>query len=239
MDLKCGNGAFMDNLEDARKLAKSIVNVANAAGCKTSALLTDMNQVLGTTVGNALEMQEAVEYLQGRNKDKRLHQITLSLCAELLLTSKLADSIQEAEEKLNKALKSGKALEIFSKMVAMLGGPKDFAEHSANYLPKAKVVKEIFAKKSGYISGMNTRNIGLALIKLKGGRVRSDQKLDYATGFSDFCQIGDYADAHTPLCVIHAQSEEEWQEAAKDILDNIQISDKEPAASACVIEKIG
>ena len=235
MDLKFGNGAFMSNITDAKLLAQSIVDVANSAGCKTQALLTDMNQVLGRNVGNALEMQEAVEYLKGHNIDSRLHKITINLCAELLILSKLAKNYQEATDKLEKSLSSGKALEIFAKMVSALGGPKDFVNNPDKYLPKAKLVQEIYPYQEGFVSEINTRNIGLSLIKLKGGRVRSDQKLDYSTGFTNFCQIGDKLDKHTPLCVIHAQTEEELKEVSKDILENIKISDTKPQETDCII----
>lgn len=238
MDLKCGNGAFMDNLEDGRALAHSIVNVANGAGTKTKAVLTDMNQVLGRNVGNALEVAEAVEYLQGKNVDSRLHQITMELCAELLVISKLAQDLNEAKQKLEKALSSGKALEIFARMVSALDGPIDFVENYEQYLPKAKVIKPLFAKKSGYVAEMQTRNIGLSIIGLKGGRIRSDQKLDYATGYSEFCQIGDWVDGKKPLCFIHAQTEEDWQVAAQDLQSNIRISEEKPNLGSPIIEKI-
>lgn len=238
MDLKCGNGAFMDNLEDGRALAHSIVNVANGAGTKTKAVLTDMNQVLGKNVGNALEVAEAVEYLQGKNVDSRLHQVTMELCSELLAISNLAQNLTEAEQKLEKALSSGKALEIFARMVSALGGPKDFVENYEKYLPKAKIIEPLFAQKSGYVTEMQTRNIGLSIIGLKGGRIRSDQKLDYATGYTEFCQIGDWVDNQKPLCFIHAQTKEEWQSAAQDLLSNIKISEEKPNLSSPIIEKI-
>ncbi len=238
MDLKCGNGAFMDNLEDGRALAHSIVNVANGAGTKTKAILTDMNQVLGRNVGNALEVAEAVEYLQGKNVDSRLHQVTMELCSELLVISKLAPHIDEAKQKLEKALSSGKALEIFARMVTALGGPKDFVENYEKYLPKAAIIKPLFAQKSGYVAEMQTRNIGLSIIGLKGGRIRSDQKLDYATGYTEFCQIGDWVDNEKPLCFIHAQTEDDWQIAAQDLLNNIKISEEKPQAKPTIIEKI-
>ena len=238
MDLKCGNGAFMDNLEDARKLARSIVKVANLAGTQTSAVLTDMNQVLGTTVGNALEMAEAVEYLKGNNKDQRLHRVTMELCAEILLRSRLAQSAQEAEQKLEKALSTGSALEKFSQMVSLLGGPTDFVEKYENYLPKASIIRPVFASQKGYVQSMNTRNIGLSIIALKGGRTHPDQKLDYATGFTQFCQIGDFVDNQKPLALVHAQTEEQFLQAQKDILQNIHIGEKPILSSQTIIEKI-
>lgn len=238
MDLKCGNGAFMDNLEDGRALAHSIVNVANGAGTKTKAILTDMNQVLGKNVGNAVEVTEAVEYLQGKNVDPRLHQVTMELCAELLVISHLAKDLETAKQKLEKVLSSGQALEIFAHMVSALGGPKDFVENYEKYLPKAKIIKPLFAKQAGYVEAMQTRNIGLSVIGLKGGRIRSDQKLDYATGYTEFCQIGDWVDNEKPLCIIHAQNEADWLAAAQDLLNNIKISQEKPKLLPSIIEKI-
>ena len=238
MDLKCGNGAFMSNLEDARKLARSIVSVANAAGTKTSALLTDMNQVLGHTVGNALEVKEAVEFLQNKNSDPRLAEITLALCAELLVNAKQAQDISSARTKLEKAWRSGAALEKFAQMVSSLGGPKDFCDKYDSYLPQAAIIKPVFANTTGYVASMHTRDIGLSLIKLKGGRTRSDQKLDFATGFSNFCQIGDKVEPDTPLAYIHAQTQAEWEQAAADIQQAIQIEACKPHLTPEIIEKI-
>ncbi len=238
MDLKCGNGAFMSNLEDARKLARSIVSVANTAGTQTSALLTDMNQVLGTTVGNALEVKEAVEFLQNKNPDPRLAEITLALCAELLVNAKQAQNISSARTKLEKAWLSGAALEKFAQMVSSLGGSSDFCDKYDSYLPQAAIIKPVFAKTTGYVSSMHTRDIGLSLIKLKGGRTRSDQTLDFATGFSHFCQIGDKIEQDTPLAYIHAQTQAEWKQAAEDIQQAIQIEASKPHHTPEIIERI-
>lgn len=238
MDLKCGNGAFMDNLDSARELARSIVTVANGAGTKTRAVLTDMNQVLGRHVGNALEVIEAVDYLKGNQVDSRLHTVTMELCADLLVSANLAENIDLAKQKLEKSLSSGKALEIFAKMVSALGGPKDFVEKPEAYLPRAAIVKPLYAEHAGYVSGMQTRNLGLAIIGLKGGRIRADQKLDYATGFSEFCQVGDYVDNQKPLCFIHAQTEEDWKIAAAEIKKNLIISENPPQPNPTIIEKI-
>ena len=238
MDLKCGNGAFMDNQEDARALARSIVSVANGAGTKTNAVLTDMNQVLGHNVGNALEVAEAVDYLKGINIDPRLHKINMELCAELLVSAGLAETVIQAAEKLRKALDSGQALEIFARMVAALGGPVDFCDNPQKYLPAAKIVRPVFAPTAGYISAMATRNIGMSVIGLKGGRIHPDQKLDYATGFSSFCQIGSYVDEQTPLAFIHAQTEEDYARAAAELTAAISLSPEKPSPRPEIIEKI-
>lgn len=238
MDLKCGNGAFMGSLEDARTLAKSIVSVADNAGTGTKAILTDMNQVLGTTAGNAVEMLEAVNYLKNINVDARLHAVTMELCANLLVQSKLFDSVDSAKQQLQKNLDSGKALEIFARMVAFLGGPADFTDNPEKYLPQSPLRLPVFATASGYVTAMNTRNIGLGIIELKGGRTSPEQKIDHSTGYSGFCQIGDYVDEETPLAFVHAANEDDYEKAAAVLHANITISDKMPAPGKTVFEVI-
>ncbi|MBE6459077.1 MAG: thymidine phosphorylase [Alphaproteobacteria bacterium] len=238
MDLKCGNGAFMDNLERGQELAHSIVNVANAAGTKTKAVLTDMNQVLGYNVGNALEVAEAVEYLKGNSNDSRLHNITLELCGELLLSAQLATSLPEAKEKLQQALDSGRALEIFARMVSALGGPTDFCDNPWKYLPQTSIVRPVYALSSGYVQNMDTRGIGLSIIEMKGGRTTPEQQLDYATGYSEFCQIGEFVDNQKPLAIIHAQTEEQFTRAADNLRQLITIGSNKPQLSPDIIEKI-
>ncbi|MBR6663498.1 MAG: thymidine phosphorylase [Alphaproteobacteria bacterium] len=238
MDLKCGNGAFMENQERAEALARSIVNVANTAGCKTKAVLTDMSQVLGYSAGNAVEVKEALGYLKGEKADQRLHQITLELCAELLVLSKVSSTIEEAKSTLQQKLNKGYALEKFAQMVSALGGPKDFCDKPEQYLPQAQIIRPVYATTSGYVSQMDTRGIGLSIIELKGGRITPDQKLDYATGYTDFCQIGSFVDDKTPLAVIHAQTEEQYAKAASQIQDLVNISSTKPEASSDIITKI-
>ncbi len=238
MDLKCGNGAFMNNRKDARSLAHSIVDVANNAGTGTKAILTDMNQVLGSAVGNAVEMQEAVDYLKNINVDSRLHKITMTLCSELLVQSKLFKSTDTAAKQLQKNIDSGLALEIFARMIASLGGPKDFVEKTEKYLPQSHLKLPVFAAHSGYISAMDTRNIGLAVIELKGGRTRPDQKIDHATGFTGFCQIGDFVDTQTPLAYIHAANDADYQKAADILRSNIIISEQKPRKGKTIFEVI-
>lgn len=123
-------------------------------------------------------------------------------------------------------------------MITALGGPADFCDKPWSYLPKAAIIRPVFPTASGYVAGMDTRGIGLSIIEMKGGRTTPEQKLDYATGYSDFCQIGDYVDNQTPLAVIHAQTEEQYQRAAKHLQSLITITDKTPAPTRCIIKKI-
>ena len=238
MDLKCGNGAFMDSLENGYKLARSIVRVANAAGTKTKAVLTDMNQVLGHSAGNAVEVREAVDYLKGSQVDPRLHEITLELCGELLVSAQLAPDLPAAKRKLQKALDSGAALEKFAAMVAALGGPADFAERPEKYLPQAAIIRPVYPQTPGYVSAMHTRDIGLSIIELKGGRTSPEQKLDYATGYTGFCQLGDYVDDQQPLAVIHAQNEDDYERAADSLRRFITVCPGKPKLSAPIIDKV-
>ncbi len=238
MDLKCGNGAFMDSLENGYKLARSIVRVANAAGTKTKAVLTDMNQVLGHSAGNAVEVLEAVDYLKGNQVDPRLHEITLELCGELLVNAQLAPDLPAAKRKLQKALDSGAALEKFAAMVTALGGPSDFAEHPERYLPQAAIIRPVYPQTPGYVSAMHTRDIGLSIIELKGGRTSPEQKLDYATGYTGFCQLGDYVDDQQPLAVIHAQNEDDYQRSADSLRRFITVCPGKPKLSAPIIDKV-
>ncbi len=238
MDLKVGNGAFMDNIKDARELAKSIVDVANGAGLNTRAIITDMNQVLGKTVGNAIEVREAVKYLKNENKDERLHKVTIELCSEVLIMQNLAKDKNEAKTMIEKSLSSGQALEKFARMVKSLGGASNFTDDMDKYLSKAQIIKPIFTKNHGYVESMNTRNIGLSLISLKGGRTHPDQKLDYSTGFCNFCQIGDFVDNENPLCFIHANNEDDFEYVTKQIQKNIITSNNKPTQNKTIYEVI-
>lgn len=238
MDVKVGSGAFMPTYEDSKALAESIVAVANGAGTATSALLTDMNECLASSAGNAVEVREAVKYLTGEYRNPRLHEVTIEQCAELLVLSKLATNLDDARSKLNTCLDNGQAAEIFGKMVTSLGGPTDFVENYDNYLEKAEVVKPIYAPTSGYVSAMDTRALGLAVVKLGGGRQRPTDTIDYAVGLTDICQLGNQVDTQTPLLTVHARNEAQFAEVQEQIINAITISDQRPAANPCVYERI-
>lgn len=238
MDLKCGNGAFMSTLNNAKELAKMIVEVAKTAGTNTHALITDMNQVLGKNVGNALEVREAMEFLQNKRTDLRLNTLTIGLCAEMLVQCSVCKNIDEAEKTVEKAITTGAALEKFAAMATALGAPHDFCEKYDTYLPKAKIVRPIYAPQKGYVANMDVRAIGLSVIKLGGGRAVADQKLDLATGYTDFVQIGDKVDEKTPLALIHCQTQEQYEQVAKDLLAAIGIADCPIKQNNPIIDRI-
>ena len=238
MDLKCGNGAFMQNFEDAKALAQSIVDVANGAGTKTRAVLTDMNQVLGTTAGNAVEIRETLDYLNNKNIDIRLDTIVKTLCSELLCQCGRCSTTAEGVRLVEQALSSGNALEKFAQMVTALGGPNDFVENADKYLPQAAYQKAVYAMTEGYVTAMDTRAVGMSIVKLKGGRSYPGQELDLATGYTDFAQIGDKVDTSTPLAVVHYQTEEQYETVKKDILDAVTVSPEKPEINNPIIMTI-
>jgi thymidine phosphorylase len=223
MDVKVGSGAFMPTYEASEELARSIVAVANGAGTKTTAILTDMNQVLASSAGNALEVKEAVQFLTGEYRNPRLLEITLASCVEMLVLAGLADNDQDAEVKLMEALDNGKAAQCFGKMVSGLGGPLDFVENYANYLEQAEIIRPVFAVETGLVSAMDTRAIGMAVVGMGGGRKVASDQIDYAVGFDQFIQLGEMASSDKPLATIHARNEAQWQEAARALQAAITI----------------
>ncbi len=238
MDVKCGNGAFMENTKRAIALAQSITNVANGAKTKTTALLTDMNSVLGTTVGNALEVREALAYLQGKKADGRLDKITIALCAELLINSGISRTITEAEKELRSSISSGKAYEKFVQMATSLGADNKIIENFMEKGPKAAYTEPIYSNKEGYIAEIDTRKVGLGVIMLGGGRTIPEQQINYTTGFTDFCQIGDKIDRKTPLCYVHAEDKEIIKSVAAQIKEAIVIKQEKPQNRPLIIQKI-
>jgi len=242
MDVKAGSGAFMPTYEGSQELAKSIVAVANGAGCKTTALITNMDQVLASSAGNAVEVREAVQYLTGVYRNPRLHEVTMSLCAEMLMLGKLATSIQEAEEKLQTVLDNGKAADVFADMVTALGGPSDFMENCDDYLDKADIVRPVYAETSGIVQSMDTRAVGMAVVAMGGGRRKPTDSIDYAVGFSDFTALGESVDGNRPLAVVHVRNETQFEEAQKALREAIVVGTEEASGSAgsepMVFEKI-
>jgi thymidine phosphorylase len=224
MDVKAGNGAFMPTLETARELAHSIVHVASGAGVKTTALITDMSQVLGHSAGHVTEILEAIDYLTGKRRDRRLDRVTRDLVAEMLLVGGLCETLHDAKVRIETALSSGKAAEIFARMVAALGGPSDLLEHPGRHLASAPVVKPCVPSSSGVIAAIDTRAIGVALIELGGGRLRTQDKIDHRVGFSEFLGVGSKIDPDTPICLVHAADGASWGKAAAAVRQAVQLA---------------
>ncbi len=234
MDVKVGTGAFMDSHERAVELANSIIATANSAGLKTHALITDMNEVLGTTAGNALEIAESMRFLRNEEREPRLEDITLALCAEMVLIGGLEDDRDAARKRCEDAITSGRAAEIFGRMTAALGGPSDFVERYDSYLAKAPVIRAVHAQ--GVVTEVDTRAVGNAIIELGGGRRMVGEQLDLAVGFSEMASIGTVVDSERPLAVIHAASEDAADKAARNILNACTFGDSAPAERPTIVE---
>ena len=238
MDVKTGNGAFMSELSQAQELAHSIVDVANGAGVKTSAIITDMNQLLAASAGNAVEMVDAVKYLRNELDNPRLHQVTVALAAEMLTISGLAANDEIARIKVNQVISNGQAAEIFGKMVAKLGGPVDFVDNYQTYLPQANIVRPIFADIRGYLQHIDTRQIGMSVVELGGGRRRADDKIDYSVGLSQVATLGQALDQHTPLAIVHAATEDDFNRARAMINAAVVIGSDIPNVQSTVLDTI-
>lgn len=238
LDVKAGNGAFMETPRAAAKLAHTLVEVANGAGLPTSALITDMNQPLASAAGNAVEVTNAVDFLTGKKRDRRLELATMALCAELLHLSGAASSNREAAAMALDALESGRAAESFGRMVAMLGGPADFVERAENHLPRAPIVREIRVQQSGFISSVETRQIGLAVVALGGGRTRPQDDVNHAVGLTDILPIGASVQSGDALAVVHANSENEANAATAHVLESVSIAPEKPTLKRPVIRRI-
>jgi thymidine phosphorylase len=236
MDVKVGSGAFMRSPERARKLAESIIATAAKADLKTTALITDMNQVLGLTAGNALEIDEAIQFLRNDRREARLDAVTLGLCAEMLVVTGLEADRDAARQRCDEAVTSGRAAEVFSAMVAALGGPADFLENSETYLVKAPVVRPIHV--DGYLMAVDARGVGNAIIELGGGRHRVGEALDLSVGFSEVAPIGTLLDAETPLAVVHAASEDAADQAENLLLKACKLGQEMPIETPAIYEII-
>jgi thymidine phosphorylase len=229
MDVKHGGGAFMEELGDARELARALVDVANAAGLPTVALLTDMDRVLGHSAGNAVEVREAIDVLTDPDgADPRLLEVTLALAHEVLALGGLPDAEPE------QALRSGAAAEIFGRMVAALGGPADLMERPDAHLPQAPVVREVRPERAGVVTRHGTRALGVAVMHLGGNRQAESDVIDHAVGFSAIAGPGEEVGPGRPLAVVHARDEAGADAAQRAVRELIEVGDAGGRDPACV-----
>ena len=206
MDVKTGVGAFMPERERARELARAIVEVAEGAGLRCTALLTDMDQVLGRTAGNALEVREALDVLRDGTGEPRLVQVTLALARAAL---ELAGIGADPE----RALSSGEAAERFGRMVSALGGPADLLEAPDRHLAEAPVRREVPGG-PGVVTRVQVRELGLAVMELGGGRRRESDAIDHAVGLSEVASLGEDA---ARLAVVHARDQASAERVAERV----------------------
>ncbi|HEX7932860.1 MAG TPA: thymidine phosphorylase [Paraburkholderia sp.] len=225
MDVKVGSGAFMPTYEDSVALAKSIAHIGNGAGMQTTTVLTDMSQPLVSCAGNALEIAWAIDYLTGKHRPDRLHEVVMTLASQLLMLVKLADTEDAARAMLTKALDSGEAAVRFARMVSELGGPVDLLERPHEHLARAAIVAPIPAPSEGFVSSIDARALGIAIIGLGGGRLQADDKIDYSVGLSGLAEIGQPVGKHQPLGLVHARNEADAQRAIHAVQQAYRLSE--------------
>jgi thymidine phosphorylase len=198
-----------------------------------------MNSVLGRNVGNAVEVMEAVEYLKGEgDRDPRLHEVTMALAGEMVALGGLAPSPAAGRARAEAALADGRAAQVFARMVAALGGPSDFLEHGGRYLAHAPVVRPCTAQESGYIVGMNARELGITVVSLGGGRAHADDAVDPAVGLTDVVAVGGRVRAGDPLCIVHAASDDGADAAIAEIRRAIWIGETALHDRPVLLERI-
>jgi thymidine phosphorylase len=237
MDVKTGSGAMMAELDRARELARTIVEVAVGNGLPTVALITDMNQVLGRTAGNAVEVRESIDHLTGAARDERLLEVTLALCAEVLVLGGLYDDPGDARRAAERALSSGAAAERFGAMVAELSGPADLLEAPSRHLPDAPVVVPIEPARPGAVSSIDVRAVGITIVNLGGGRAREDDVVDHSVGLTEVAALGERVEpGGRPLALLHARDEESVRRAADAVRAAFVLGDPPGQVPGPVIE---
>ncbi|MGZ4267760.1 MAG: thymidine phosphorylase [Solirubrobacteraceae bacterium] len=232
MDVKVGSGAFMADIDDARALGAAIVATAEGNGLPTTALITDMDRVLGRTAGNAVEVREAIDHLTGAAHDERLLDVTLALAEHMLCLGGL-----DADPRA--ALASGAAAERFARMVGVLGGPSDLLERPGDHLPAAPVVVPAPPARPGVAVAVDVRAVGLAVIDLGGGRRREDDAIDPAVGLTDVAAPGERVGPDHPLATVHARDESSAARAAEALARAYRIGDRAGDPEPAVREVLG
>ncbi|MEP6743812.1 MAG: thymidine phosphorylase [bacterium] len=227
IDVKVGSGAFMRNEERAEALAHALVKTGNYCGIRTRALLTDMNQPLGRAVGNSLEVKECIELLRGEVDDRARPVLDLSieLSAHMLVLSHVDESLNAARERLKNTLSSGKALESFRQNVAEQGGNARVCDEPAKFLPLVTDSFKVESPRSGFVTKVNTTDIGHAIAAIGGGRVRIDDEIDPTVGLVTDVKIGERISAGATIGTVYCRDEAKARVAVQSIQAAYEIGD--------------
>jgi pyrimidine-nucleoside phosphorylase len=224
LDVKTGNGAFMETLEEARELAKLMVDIGHLAGRKTVALLSDMNQPLGEAVGNSLEVIEAIETLKGGGHPDFVEHC-LHVASHVLLIGNKAKNLEEARQLAEKSIADDSAFEKLKVLVKAQSGDVSYVEDTSKFA-RAKIVEVVKAPRSGFISHVYARSVGEAAVGLGAGRAKKSDSVDHAVGFLIHKKVGDAIQIGEPLFTIHANDADKLAEARGAVLSAFQFSDE-------------
>ncbi|WP_298914852.1 thymidine phosphorylase [uncultured Roseobacter sp.] len=239
LDVKVGSGAFMKDMDAARSLARSLVDTANAAGCKTTAVISDMNQPLASSLGNALEVAEVMQVLTGQSRGP-LVEISAALGGVLLANAGLAEDVQAGADAISEAIHSGQAAERFGKMIAAMGGPVHFVDNWSRFLPEATVIREVTAPKAGYVTEIDGEALGMTVVALGGGRVVESDAIDPSVGLGQVVRLGTKVMRGQPLAVVHAARSDAAERAIAAVRAAIWIAPEPHAESPDLVkERVG
>ena len=240
IDVKVGNGAFMQEESRARDLAHALVSTGNSCGIKTRALLTDMNQPLGGAVGNSLEVQECIEILRGEANEaaRPVLELSLELCAHMLVLANVDRDIEAAHKRLQKVLDSGEALECLRSNIAAQGGEPRVCDDPKRFLPLVRETVKVESPRSGFITRVDTTEIGHAIAAIGGGRVRIEDTVDPTVGFTSELKLGDPVGAGETIGTVYCADAAAAQEAARRIQAAYQIGDDPPAQRLELVKEI-
>ncbi len=238
MDVKVGRGAFMARQRDAEALARSIVGVATGAGTPTVALLTDMDQPLASVAGNALEVAYAVDYLTGERREPRMHEVTMGLCAEMLVIAGVCPDVDVARTRLQDALDSGAAAERFATMVRALGGPAKFVDQPWTFMERAPVSIDVVADRRGIVRSIDTRGVGLAVVALGGGRTRPQDPVDHAVGLTGLAAVGDRLAPGDVIATVHARTADAAEIAATQLRAAYTVGSRPPTPRPVIADRV-
>ena len=238
LDVKCGSGAFMKTRDDARALARALVDTAQGAGCMTTALITDMSQPLAPAAGNALEVIAVMETLTGAGVSTALWDLTMALGGEALALGGIASDAKDGAGRIEQALESGAAAECFGRMIAAQGGPSDFIDRWPDRLPAATVIREVLVPRAGFVQAIDGHQIGLAVVAMGGGRLREGDRINPSVGFSEFAPLGADLGAGDLVCMVHAATEEAADQAKAAIHAAYVIADQAPDLPDLILERV-
>ena len=238
LDVKIGSGAFMKTADEARGLAAALTDTANAAGCKTTAVITDMNQPLAPSLGNALEVAEVMRVLTGEASGP-LVEVTVALGGVLLANAGLAEGVQQGADMIVERLRDGRVAARFGKMIAAMGGPVEFVENWPRFLPEANVIREVAAPFDGYVQAIDGEALGLAVVALGGGRQVEADVIDPSVGLSNVVRLGDRVSKGQPLAVVHAVREDAARVAERAVRAAITMGGDAPDVPPLIHERIG
>ena len=232
LDVKTGDGAFMKALDDARALAEEMVSIGKLAGKDVSAVISDMDQPLGSAVGNALEVKEAIHTLKGQGPED-LEQLVLVLGSIMTVKAGRAENTEEAERLLRDSLESGRAFEVFKAFIRAQGGDPEEAEHP-ELLPSAAYQEAVCAERDGFVSDIRTEEIGRICLLLGGGRETKESAIDLSVGLVLCKKKGDAVKKGEPLAVIHASDPGKLSEAKKRLLESYEFTSQKPEAAPLI-----